>query len=280
MIALHDTDALVVALLAAHTTNPVRCVASARDLGGDSLPTTVAANTNGATAVEMVPPPASGIRRLVDFANFYNDDTVNHTLTVSLSKSGALTRLVRVTLGPAERLVFQRSNGFTVYNAAGAYRTIETGTQNAVASGRSMAVLSSSVVNNNATANTIADVTGLSFPVVAGQRYWFRFCIAYTVAATTTGSRWSINGPTTSLLVYGSEYSLTTTSRTMNEGLTAYGLPAAANGSSAATTGNVAIVEGFLTATADGVVIARFASEIASSAITALAGSFVEYMAI
>jgi hypothetical protein len=66
----------------------------------------------------------------------------------------------------------------------------------------------------------------------------------------------------------------------MNEGLAAYDLPAASNASSAATGANIAIVEGFIRPTADGNVIARFASEIAGSAIIARTGAFVEYMAL
>ena len=77
--------------------------------------------------------------------------------------------------------------------------------------------------------------------------------------------------------MYDSDYSLTTTSRTINGGLAAYNLPAASNASSAVTTANTARIEGFIIPSADGNVIARFASEISSSAITAKAGSFVRY---
>jgi hypothetical protein len=43
------------------------------------------------------------------------------------------------------------------------------------------------------TTNVIQDVTGLSFPVVANSVYSFNFDILYDVAATTTGSGFSIN---------------------------------------------------------------------------------------
>lgn len=79
-----------------------------------------------------------------------------------------------------------------------------------------LATLAADVTNNNGVANTIADVTGLSFPVLSGKRYKFRFVIRYTAAATTTGSRWSINGPSTTELVYRARYSLTTTSSTID----------------------------------------------------------------
>lgn len=280
MIVLTENDTLRLTLLAAHTTNPVRCVAAIRDIGTSALPAQAVANSNGTTPVNVVPSPETGVRRFVDYVSFYNDDTVNHNLTVALNSGGTPYTLSRVTLGPGERLEYQRAEGFTTYSASGARKTIESGTQNVVSAGRSIALLGSDVTNNNAVANSIADVTGLSFPVVSSQRYWFRFCIHYTAAAATTGARFTINGPAFSELRYGSEYSLTTTSRTMNAGLAAYDLPAASNASSAATGANIAIVEGFVRPSADGNVIARFASEISSSAIVAKAGSFVEYLAL
>lgn len=138
-------------------------------------------------------------------------------------------------------------------------------------------LLGSDVTNNNASANTIADVTGLSFAVVSGNTYSFKFVVNYTSAVTTTGSRWSVNGPTTTFLSYRSNYALTTTTETPNNGLTAYDLPAASNASSAATGGNIAVVEGIIKPSANGTVICRFASEVSSSAIVAKAGSYVEW---
>ena len=138
-------------------------------------------------------------------------------------------------------------------------------------------MLAADVTNNNGTANTIADVTGLSFSVTSGKTYNFCFVIIYTAAATTTGSRWSINGPAATSLYYHSSYSLTTTSTTENEGLSTYNVPAASNASSAATGSNIAVIEGIIKPSASGTVIARFASEVAGSAIVAKTGSYVEY---
>jgi hypothetical protein len=135
--------------------------------------------------------------------------------------------------------------------------------------------------NLNAVLNTLEDVTGLSFDVVAGSTYWFRFVIDYTSAATTTGSRWTINGPAITRLTYSSEYSLTATTITNNQGLAAYNLPASFNATSASTGANTAIIEGFITPSANGTVIARHASEIALSTITAKAiSSHVQYIKI
>ena len=136
--------------------------------------------------------------------------------------------------------------------------------------------ITSPVTNNNASANTIADVTGLSFSVVSGSIYWFKFIILYTSAATTTGSRWSISGPSSpTLLRYYSKYTLTAATETTNY-VAAYDTPAAASATSL-TTGNLAIIEGMIQPSGNGTVIARFASEVSGSAITALAGSFVMY---
>lgn len=141
-------------------------------------------------------------------------------------------------------------------------------------------ILPASVTNNNAVANTLEDITDLSFGVIAGIRYKFKFFISYTAAAATTGSRWSVNGPAITSLAYRSEYTLTATSQTNNENAAAYDVPAASNASSL-TVGNIAIIEGVLEASADGTLIGRFASEVTVSAIIALLNvSYVEYEAI
>lgn len=156
------------------------------------------------------------------------------------------------------------------------YTQTESDLQSSVVNRVLSVMLNSDVINNNAVANTLQDVTGLSFPVVNGKQYWFRFVILYTAQVATTGSRWTINTPTFSTLTYKSEYTLTETTITINEGLQAVNLPATSNASSLLN-GNIAIIEGILNATSAGSVIARFASEIANSAITAKVGSFVEY---
>lgn len=119
--------------------------------------------------------------------------------------------------------------------------------------------LQSDVINNNASANTIADVTGLSFPVTANTTYKFRFVIIYSSAATTTGSRWAINGPAATHMSYSSTYPTSATAITNNACLAGYNLPAASNASSQ-TNDNRCIIEGEIRPSANGTVIARFAS--------------------
>jgi hypothetical protein len=137
-------------------------------------------------------------------------------------------------------------------------------------------VISGNVVNNNAVANTLQDITGLGFPVNSGARYYFKFIIPYQSAAATTGSRFTINGPAAALLAYTSKYTLTATTMTRNEMLTTYNSPAASNATST-TANNIAIIEGFVAVSAAGTVQARFASEVAGSAITVLGGAICYY---
>lgn len=133
------------------------------------------------------------------------------------------------------------------------------------------------VTNNNATPNTLQDVTGLQFPVVAGETYGFRFTIAYTADATTTGSRWTLNGPAVTNIRYKTEFTLTTTALTFGGGFSGYDV-----GSVNATSivaANIAIIEGVIKPSASGNVIARFSCEVAGPAfIQAEPGSYVEFV--
>lgn len=141
---------------------------------------------------------------------------------------------------------------------------------------KTLVTLEGNVVNNNASANTIANVTGLSFAVTGGTTYRFYAMIRYTSAATTTGSRWSISGPANpTLLNYTSRYTLTATAVTTNNA-TAYDIPASSSATSL-TAGNICVIEGIITPSQNGTVIIRFASEVSNSAITALSGSTLEY---
>jgi hypothetical protein len=230
-----------------------------------------------ATNTTILSAPASSTQRQVKMISINNTSSTTNTVIVKKDVGGTEYDIIRAVLSENERLEYTDMLGWEVYaNSGGRKSSINQG-NSPTSSSISASVLASNVVNNNATANTIQDVTGLSFPVIANKTYWFRFQIQYSAAATTTGSRWAINGPSITRLNYISEYSLTTTTTTRNTQNTAYDLPAASNATSATTGSNWAIIEGMITVSANGDVIARFASEVASSAITALAGSVVHY---
>lgn len=275
-----DTTALTFTLAASHTSTAGMMYVSSRNINPTTptyVPKATTVLSNGTSSVTIVSVPSAGTYSLVDFLSYYNNDTGTQTITITM---GSVT-LNKVILGPGERLEYAEGKGWSVLMDNGATKLTYSNGSNATTSGLQIVTMGADVTNNNATANTLADVTGLSFAVTAFSSYYFRFVVKYTAAATTTGSRWTINGPgSPAQMMYNSNYSLTTTSMTFNTGLTAYDLPSSSNGSSAATSGNIAIVEGFIVPSANGAVQLRFASEISSSAIIARAGSFVEYMLI
>jgi len=281
MLILDDTTkSLRIRCAAGHTTTPLRCVTSWRDTTTTAFtPGNTLSSSNGTTGVEIAPEPAASTQRIIDFLSVLNTDTVTHTVTLYIYDGTTNFDLITISLAPSERIEYGEGYGFQTYNAAGAIKTIVQATQNVKSTGYSTVVLGSDVTNNNAVANTIADITALSFPVVNGSKYWFTFFIWWTSAASTTGARFAVSGPTQNALAIRSEYSLTATTRTLNEAI-AYDIPAAANATPANTAGNIAKIEGYIQPTADGNVIARFASEVASSAIVAKAGSYVQYIAV
>lgn len=233
-----------------------------------------------ATTTDVVASPAASTQRNVQSLIIRNAHaSVSNVVTVRHTDGTTTVDLFKCTLASDEVIQFIDGVGFQVLASTGAVKTSQNQGANAISSAQSAAVLAADVTNNNAVANTIADVTGLSFPVTSGKKYRFRFEIQYTAAATTTGSRWAINGPGGTMR-YRSQYSLTTTTVTTIEGSTAHDIPAASNATSAATGGNIAIVEGFYEASANGSVILRFASEVASSAIVCKAGSVVYYQEV
>lgn len=238
--------------------------------------TTIAA----ATTTTVVGSPAASTYRTVKslvirnrHASTSNDVTVIHTDGTNAME------LLKVTLAAGWTLYYEEGAGFWITDVNGRNQTAQYGNVGvSTGSGITTVVLGSDQTNNNGTANTIADVTGLSFGVTAGKTYVFEFNIIYTAAATSTGSRWSINGPSSpTYLNYQSEYSLTSTTSTRNAMLQAYDQPSAANATSAATGNNWALINGVIRPSADGTVVARFASEVSSSAIVAKAGSSVRY---
>lgn len=193
--------------------------------------------------------------------------------------------LISVSLRPGQTLAYEENEGWRLLRAV--YGNLAN-RGDAVYLAPTVGVLyttvlSEDVANLNATANRLRDLELLGFPVTEGHRYWFKYALAYTCNATTTGSRFTIYGPgSPTALRYRSEYSLTTTSTTVNEGASAYDTPAGASASSAATGSNVASIEGFVDVpTCDGRVFLRFASEVASPGqITVKAGSKVDWMRV
>lgn len=137
-------------------------------------------------------------------------------------------------------------------------------------------VLASDVSNS---AVGYADVTGLSFEVVSGNVYYFKFFIRTTAGVTTTGAAWSINGPATTYLHFQVHYPTSTATNDIVylDAMSAYNTPGTANTASPLL--GTVIIEGLIKPSANGTVIARFSPEVAAI-ITAKEGSIVHYQQV
>lgn len=127
----------------------------------------------------------------------------------------------------------------------------------------------------NAT-TTLADITSLSYPVLSGVRYSFAIVIGYIVNATTTGTRFVLNGPATSFLTYQYDSPTATAAATTRVGAhyNAYLLPAAAGANTPFTSGNTVTMTGTIIPSANGNLVPQFSSEVAvANAVTIKAGS-------
>ena len=148
------------------------------------------------------------------------------------------------------------------------------------ADGESYAILLADGAVNNLT-NTWVDVqvsgggAVLRIAVTSGKMYYFEAEGCYSASSTAVGSKWGIDGPAATYLAYESDYSLSTTSMTYNQGLSAFQLPANTNGTSAATAGNRFSISGFYMPSADGYLKIIFGCETNLGSITPKAGCFI-----
>lgn len=276
------TDNLQIKLDGAVDVSQMQCFATWRDITTLAFtPGRLGSVSNNTTDVNIVVAPAASTQRLVDYLSIYNPDTSQHELTVKLDLNGTETIIFKSLLQTGERVEFTEKEGFRLYTINGQLKSVVAVSDNYAYLSRAIntVFLSGDIANADATGNIMANVGNLNFPVLAGVLYWFRFTVQYTAALSTTGSRWAVSGPgAPTILNYMSIYTLTATTQTQNF-LTAYDMPAASNASSLVA-GNMAIVEGFVKPSVDGTIALRFASEILSSAITALAGSRLEYQRV
>lgn len=279
LLLASDSDVISVITSAA---TAVTVYAAFIDYDGSTTTTPGRQNTTiaAATTTKVVSSPSARDTRNVKSLIVSNaSTTTSQEIAVNLTDGTTVVELATVTLGAGQSLQYAEGNGFTVVDTLGRIKTTQDFSVVAAVNAMNLVALTADVTNNSAVANTMQNVTGLSFAVNPGESYWFRATIAYTAAGTTTGSRWAINGPASpTFLAYKSEYSLTTTTNTVNEGLSAYDSPAASNATSATTGANTAIVEGVIRPSGSGSVILRCASEVGGSAIVAKAGSLLQWV--
>jgi hypothetical protein len=241
-------------------------VASYHDEGSikQALPGVLNTAITTATTTTILAGPTSGpsVTRVLDSLSVRNIDSSSNVVTVKLNDGTTNCEVRKITLAAGDALYYTPGESWETHTASA------SATENVV-------LLTADVGNANATPDTLEDVTGLSVEVDADDTYWFRAVIPYTSAATTTGSRWTVNGPAMTAIQFTSRYTLTATSETVNY-IAALQGPAAANVSSL-TAGNIAVLEGTFTPSAAGTFIIQHASEVAASAITAKAGATLRW---
>lgn len=237
--------------------------------------TTKGAISTATTTTVLAAPSASNWRYIRALTLRNTTASTANDVTIQIDVSATNRVMFKTTLAAGEFALVDETGEFRVYDTQGRPKTTVQQIGQ-VANTLNVVVLSTDQTNLNGTANTLEDVTGLSFSVTSTETYWFRCTIAYSSAVTTTGSRWTINGPAATRLNYRSKYPLTSTTETTNNA-TAYQIPAGSNASSL-TTGNVAIIEGQVTPSSSGTIQVQHASEVASSTVTALAGSMCQWL--
>lgn len=254
---LNSTDTLK---LVTSSTSALDVVVYFKDVGPNPSPKRsqkTAITTADTTTICDAPNPGTG--REVERITIRNKGAASNTVTL-VDVDTATYETYEVGIGADGHLLWEPGAGFTLT------------TPNTL--GVSNVVILQDDVANSADA-TYADVTGLSFDVVADATYDFRARIPYTAAAGTTGSAWGINGPAAPTAVYvRSSYPSAADTITQNA-VDDYDLPAAGNGDTPA--GAVALIEGQITPSDDGTVAIRFLSDVNTSAITAKAGAVLEW---
>lgn len=282
MILLASTSDLLKLVTSAASATDVQVSAMDMNPSDANRPTAYRKNTavTTATTTTVGESPTSGVLRAVKSVAIRNKGASTQTVQVLHTDGTTEVELYHAVLAPDSALMFHEQAGWWVVDAFGRQALVNVSNSGvSIAGADSVVVLGADITNDNATANTLQDVTGLSFPVLANKMFWFEFVIAFTAAATTTGSRWTISGPASPVkLGYISEYSLSNSTMTRNT-LHDYDTPAGSSASSR-TTNNFCLIAGIIETPTDGNVIARFASEISASAIVAKASSFVRYRQI
>ena len=121
---------------------------------------------------------------------------------------------------------------------------------------------------------TYTDLTDLAFTVVNGRTYFFEFFLLYQSVITTTGIALTLSCPAGTIAARVSLQNAGDGAAASFDGsITASNDTVTSTGVRANSTPDVAVINGFFTATADGTVTPRFRSEVNASAVQVNSGS-------
>lgn len=236
--------------------------ASWQDLNGSTVTpgrTNTAIST--ATTTDIVGTPGSSTVRNVKTLHVRNKGASALDVTVVYDQNGTDFELHKATLLAGDTLEYVEGVGFYTLTAVAAMnRTLR---------------LTSDYVNAT---TSFSDITGLSVPVQSGKHYNFLIHLYHINNATTTGSRFAVNGPTMSSMILSTIDTVTAsvTASTHSAG-TVSALDTAATAQTTGSAGiTLAILSGWINPSADGTFVVRGQSEVAVAAgLTVKAGSWM-----
>ncbi len=288
MLILSTTsDKIQIVLGTTISTTQMSCYASYRDTTSSSItPLRNDVLTNSTSQVDLVGSPASSTQRVVDYLSVYNSDTVGNRVTIRFFDGTNGYRLFVSTINAGEKIEYQEGFGFKVISNGYSIKLNTTFDTPGTASTVNMSISDRDFVSSPLAAPTTIMSTGytqvdtLKVPMVTGRRIWFRWILWFDANATTTGHRFNIFGSVghSSYLHHNLRVSTTSTTETFLTCGAEYFYTRAIVANSAATTGNVAIIEGIVRPEKDGFLIPCFTSELATpNSITVKADSFVQW---
>jgi hypothetical protein len=219
-----------------------------------------------ATTTDIVSVPAATTTRNVKAMHVRNKGAASNDVTIQFNANGTLYELFKTTLQGGECVEYVEGVGFFKTTLAGLLGRFD----------RTVYVTADSV---HATAATLADITGLSIPVLNGVNYNFQAMLFHISNASTTGAQFACHLTTAPNLIIASTIDTVTGSVTASAH-SAGSVTAVDTILTAQTTGSatitLAIISGFFNAGADDNFTMRATSEVTvASGLTVKKGSWL-----
>jgi hypothetical protein len=237
--------------------------------GSNTAPFLPANFTSAAGPTDVVVGVASRITRIDEMQVHNNHATLACDVTFIRTDGTNPSTVFKCTLLPNEHLSYGGGQ-WTHYDANGGIYSAATKL--------SICLLVASDVTNATT--SFADVTGLTYAIKSGKRYSFEAHLTHQTNATTTGSRFGVNGPASPTVLMVNKISGETpgiaASNIAIGCATAYDPDGAASTTGPGATNTVAIVSGYIQPSADGTFAIRCQSEVAvAGGLVIKAGSWM-----
>lgn len=211
----------------------------------------------------LAAPGAANLRTLKQMTVRNKDASLACDVTVVYDAAATDTEIDKFTLNPSDCLIYIEGIGF--------YHRVAT------------ALLDKVIImpadSTHATAATFADISGMTWPIVSGKKYYVDVGLYHISNATTTGAQFGYNIGAAPTEAFFGNYSGVTNSVTA--GAMSLGVATARDTAiTAQTTGSanitLTIIKGYIKPSADGTLAMRATSEVTvASALIVKAGSYM-----